>query len=198
VQISIGLRNAACLCAIAAATLAIRWKLIMKRINADVALSAVIWSMCTLKRMRDSACRKRQRHTEGHSLKTSAQLANRGSLSVLDVWLFLCAELLSLTPLEVYAMYELTLTLSERKAIDWVGNRYSNGADLFSALQDCSSSSAHGEDEDAWDTDGDITFHVPEHVAWKITENAANEDGYWPCFSPELAEKMQRFVDAIV
>jgi hypothetical protein len=186
----------------------------MKRKSADAALNAARSFIPMLPRLslnanaavmsfparivRDPACRKRQRHTEGHSLKTSAQLANRSSLSVLDVWLFLCAELLSLTPLEVCAMYELTLTREERKAIDWIGHRYSNGDNLAKLLANLDQTPASGNPDDDWSCDTDITFHVPEHVAWTIAENAANEDGYWPCFAPELAEKMQRFVDAIV
>lgn len=90
--------------------------------------------------------------------------------------------------------YTLTLTKDERKAIDWVGHRYSNGNDLYKLLTD-------GEmtpDDRDWSDDGDITFKVPEAVAWEIKENAEAEDGFWPCFSGELASKMQRFIDGIV
>lgn len=91
-------------------------------------------------------------------------------------------------------MYHLTLTLAERKAIDWIGHRYSNGDELFKLLWGCEN---HQPDED-WDFDGDITFDVPQHVAWEIRDNAESEDGFWPCFAPDLAEKMQAFCDSIV
>lgn len=92
-------------------------------------------------------------------------------------------------------MYSLTLSKSERDAIDWVGGRYTNGENLYHLLwvhSDCSPSDAD------WDYDGHLTFDVPEHVAWQIRVNAESEDGFWPCFAPELAQKMQQFVDSIV
>lgn len=92
--------------------------------------------------------------------------------------------------------YKLTLTKEERKAIDWVGNRYSNGWDLYRLLWKGDYLLAQSDIE--WDSDCDITFKIPEHVAWQIKENSESEDGFWPCFADELASKMQRFVDAIV
>ena len=51
-------------------------------------------------------------------------------------------------------MYSLTLTADERRAFDWVGDRYNSGkvADL---LIDCIP-----EDRE-WGDDGDITFRDP-------------------------------------
>lgn len=95
--------------------------------------------------------------------------------------------------------YTLTLTADERKAIDWIGNRYSNGSDLYTLLWCQSKPSTRYQGEDTgWDIPADITFNVPEHVAWQIKDNADSEDGRWPCFAPDLASKMQRFVDSIV
>lgn len=98
-------------------------------------------------------------------------------------------------------MYKLTLTHSERKAIDWVGNRYLNGDDLYRLLWE-SECTTHvdgmDDDELEWSGSYSITFLIPESIAWGIQANAQLEDGYWPCFSDELAEKMQRFVDSIV
>ena len=37
-----------------------------------------------------------------------------------------------------------------------------------------------------------------EHVAWKIRDLAEAEDFLWPCFSPELTNKMNHFCFAIV
>lgn len=49
-----------------------------------------------------------------------------------------------------------------------------------------------------WSSNCDITFGINEPEAWTIKDNSENEDGYWPCFSSELANKMQKFVDNIV
>ena len=80
-------------------------------------------------------------------------------------------------------MYTLTLTADERRAFDWVGDRYNSGkvADL---LLDCIP-----EDRE-WGDDGDITFTIPEHVAWEINELAEEEDYSWACFAPALAGKL--------
>ena len=74
-------------------------------------------------------------------------------------------------------MYTLTLTADERRAFDWVGSRYNSGkvADL---LSDCLP-----EDRE-WSDEGDISFVIPEHVAWEINELAEEEDYSWACFAP--------------
>ncbi len=87
--------------------------------------------------------------------------------------------------------YSLTLTTDERRAFDWVGGRY-NALDVHIAL--CHSIPA----DRSWDDDGDMTFDVPEHVAWEIDRLAAEEDHSWPCFSTELKEKLNRFCQSIV
>ncbi len=90
-------------------------------------------------------------------------------------------------------MYSLTLTKEERKAIDWVGDRYANGNGLYSALYLSDTSP-----EIEWDSDQDITFALPEWSAWEI-KCIAEEDNYsWPCFAPNLANKLTTFVEAIV
>jgi hypothetical protein len=49
-----------------------------------------------------------------------------------------------------------------------------------------------------WDDDGDITFAIPEHVAWKIDE-LAEEEGYsWACFARARAAKLSDFCWGIV
>jgi hypothetical protein len=88
-------------------------------------------------------------------------------------------------------MYALTLTADERRAFDWVGDRYNSGkvADL---LMDCI------PEDRAWNDDGDITFLMPDHVAWAINE-LAEEEGYsWACFAPALAAKINGFCWGIV
>jgi hypothetical protein len=46
-----------------------------------------------------------------------------------------------------------------------------------------------------------ITFNIPEHTAWDI-KGLIDDDGRdpypWDCFAPELAEKMQTFIDGII
>lgn len=82
-------------------------------------------------------------------------------------------------------MYDLTLTADERRAFDWAGNRYNSGqvADLLLDLVP--------ENRD-WGDDADITFNIPEHVAWQIND-LAEEKGYsWACFAPDFADKLNR------
>lgn len=87
-------------------------------------------------------------------------------------------------------MYTLVLTQDERKAFDWVGDRYNTGriSDLIDA---CAPNSE-------WDTQGDIEYAIPEHIAWEIADLAAQDDNLWPCFASGLRWKMQSFTDAIV
>jgi hypothetical protein len=90
-------------------------------------------------------------------------------------------------------MYTLTLTHAERAAITWVGNRYAHGYDLYKLLEtecdDC---------ELEWDAPEDVTFNVPEFVAWQILEIADACNNRWDCFSPKLTTKMIRFCMQIV
>jgi hypothetical protein len=88
-------------------------------------------------------------------------------------------------------MYHLTLTVDERQAFDWVGDRYNSGnvADL---LIDCLPEGSE------WSDESDLTFHIPEHVAWQINE-LAQEEGYaWACFAPSLATKLSELCWGIV
>src|SRR3954462_6786923 len=89
------------------------------------------------------------------------------------------------------AMYTLTLTADERRAFDWVGDRYNSGK-VASLLLDCI------QEEREWGDEGDITFEIPEHVAWEINE-LAEEEGYsWACFAPALVAKLNEFCWTIV
>lgn len=95
-------------------------------------------------------------------------------------------------------MYELTLTISERKAIDWVGYRYSHGDDLKDALMDGQMKSDDCNSDDIeWSGDYDITFVIPEHVAWNINDILDAPDGLC-CFSRELQSKLIEFQMQIV
>jgi hypothetical protein len=89
-------------------------------------------------------------------------------------------------------MYTLTLTAEERQAFDWVGDRYNAGAvaELFREL------TSEGQPE--WEDDGDIAFMIPEHVAWQVRDLAEDEGNLWPCFTPELAAKLNDLCSGIV
>ncbi len=85
-------------------------------------------------------------------------------------------------------MYELTLTFDERRAIDWIGHRYFHGDDLYELLSDCY------DGEVVWDDPEDITFAIPEHVAWEIRDGI----GALECFNDELKFKFLVFCDEVV
>lgn len=89
-------------------------------------------------------------------------------------------------------MYTLILTADDRHAFDWVGHRYNAGraADL---LRDCI---PDGSPE--WEDDGDISFILPEHVAWQIRDLAEEEGNAWPCFATDLACKLNDLCWCIV
>lgn len=90
--------------------------------------------------------------------------------------------------------YQLTLTQSERSAFDWVGNRYCGGDVSRLLLTRCQRSPEIAE----WDQPGEITFVVPEHIAWEIRDLAEEEDILWPCFAPALTAKLNEFCFRIV
>jgi hypothetical protein len=88
-------------------------------------------------------------------------------------------------------MYSLSLTSDEREAFDWVANRYNSGqvADLLLDLIP--------EDRE-WADDGDITFDIPEAIAWEINQLAEAEGYSWACFAPDLVEKLNELCWGIV
>lgn len=94
-------------------------------------------------------------------------------------------------------MYTLTLTKAERDAIDWIGPRYWHGDQLYRRIW---GDSTQSPDDADWDTPVDITFHVPEHVAWEIRDSINYDDGdeKLACFSDELKSKLLAFCDSIV
>jgi hypothetical protein len=88
--------------------------------------------------------------------------------------------------------YTLTLSISERQAFDWLGDRYGTGEAVASILRGCL------PDDAEWSEDGDITFLIPERDAWAIAERAWAEDSPWPGFAPGLATKMTGFTSSLV
>ena len=95
-------------------------------------------------------------------------------------------------------MYELMLTYGERMAIDWIGDRYRHGTDLYFCLIGCKWKCQDYNLVDPWGDVGDIVFKVPEHTAWRIRDIGEEGQYRWDCFSPEFAQKMNDFCDKII
>jgi hypothetical protein len=92
-------------------------------------------------------------------------------------------------------MYKLTLTHDERQAIDWIGNRYGHGDDLFFLLiHNCQTLPSNAD----WFEEGNITFNIPEYVAWNIYAIGEECNFLWDCFVEELSAKLTNFCDNIV
>jgi hypothetical protein len=98
--------------------------------------------------------------------------------------------------------YKLTLTKEERKAIDWIGNRYPHGHDLYRLLWIESKveneSCINPWDLADWGYDEDITFLIPESVAWEIDAMGLGSCYKWDCFSDELVIKLNAFCGQLV
>ena len=92
-------------------------------------------------------------------------------------------------------MYTLTLTSDERKAVDWIGNRYGHGNDLYKALV---KGDWQENDEWGWYGEGDITFTLPEYLAWQIRDIGEECEYRWDCFAEPLAAKLTEFCEKIV
>lgn len=90
-------------------------------------------------------------------------------------------------------MYKLTLTYDERRAFQWVGDRYNSGPIYRLLCCECEQTPDVEHDENV-----DITFAVPEHIAWQIRDLAEEEDSMWPCFNGTLTLKLNKFLSEIV
>ena len=101
---------------------------------------------------------------------------------------------MSETPTELKMPYKLTLTMEEREAINWIGDRYGHGDSLYKLLLRCES---NDESNDDWNQD-EITYQIPENVAWQINEIGEESNFLWDCFADDLAQKMSEFCMAIV
>ena len=91
-------------------------------------------------------------------------------------------------------MYDLTLTKSDRDAFDWVGGRYATGDQVARLLCRCLPDSGFPQ----WNDDLEITFKIPEFIAWEIKECYEAEGQQWPCFNAELCDKLNSFLAKIV
>jgi len=101
-------------------------------------------------------------------------------------------------------MYKLTLTLDERKAIEFLGRAYATGSEFMYKLIPCIPEKEYFDDgfewcaEVAWYMEGDITFKIPENHAWSIQELFAEENNLFPMFCDSFKSKLMRFSDSIV
>lgn len=83
--------------------------------------------------------------------------------------------------------------------MDWIGGRYFWGDQLGSLLTgDCFTLDNDTEHRTEWDDSEDITFRVPENIAWTIRDNLEAEDSWMPCAGSELSAKLRQFCDRIV
>ena len=78
----------------------------------------------------------------------------------------------------------ITLSLADRKAIDWIGHRYAHGTKLYRILW---GKCEQKPDDADWDDPRDIEFFVPNDVARVISEII--EEDELCCFSDELQFK---------
>lgn len=93
-------------------------------------------------------------------------------------------------------MYSLTLSKSERLAIDFVGRRYPEGHDFYKLLC-CAGRSPVDAD---WDDPREITFTMPEHLAWEVRDllDAKGCNYGAALFANEFRNKLIEFCEYIV
>lgn len=89
--------------------------------------------------------------------------------------------------------YRLELTEQDLHTLYFVGHRYCCGSMLIEAIQKY----------EEWRVDNtNCVYHLPEHVAWQISEyiNLDTEDGTTehPLLAGELWSKLLEFKDSIV
>jgi hypothetical protein len=89
--------------------------------------------------------------------------------------------------------YELILSKSEREAIDWVGDRYATGDAFYKCLL-----KGRWMPDQMWGDEVDLTFLIPEHIAWEIKELFEQEEMRFPCFASPFAAKLLNFADKII
>ena len=92
-------------------------------------------------------------------------------------------------------MYFMTLTKDDRQAIDWIGDRYSHGSDLKKILE---SEEVKTSPDADWESDLDITYHLPEYKAWELKEIV--EEGNLDCINlgSNLAQQLTQLILSIV
>lgn len=91
-------------------------------------------------------------------------------------------------------MYNLLLTPHERKDIDWVNTSYPHGNSLRDLLMGCKNE----YEKSKWWSHEEITFTIPESVAWEIVLIGEACEYRWHCFTPSLSLKLTNFCLSIV
>lgn len=97
-------------------------------------------------------------------------------------------------------MYKLTLTPAERRVINWIGDRYRHGHELYSLLCRGDWTVEDGELSADWDCANDLTISLSENVSWEVRdliEDTFNETGL-ACFDDSLRFKLYDFTNVIV
>jgi len=99
-------------------------------------------------------------------------------------------------------MYKLTLTKTDREAIDRIGTMYFHGDQLADELLDCDMDVVQDNDDDVdadelWNEDGDITFLITERIALNISDGLESEDSFCTSLPGELVQKFRDFCVSI-
>ena len=94
-------------------------------------------------------------------------------------------------------MYHLTLTYEERRAIDWIGDRYSTGYD-FKVLLNEAWRINNVDEDDTWNCQNDMQFNIAEHTAWEMCELFEEEGMLFPCFDNDLRHKLIEFYEKVI
>lgn len=97
-------------------------------------------------------------------------------------------------------MRKLTLTKSERDAMDWIGYRYPHGYDFYKLLMDADWHPKTTEvindvtytDGPEWDSEGEITFHINDELFFRIQQLLSECD--YDCIVDSFAEKLMNLL----
>lgn len=95
-------------------------------------------------------------------------------------------------------MYKLTLTLGERKAIDFCGVAYRHGHELYTLLCRGEWAVEDGELSADWDCTNALTISISESVAWEIRDLIEEAGSDLACFSESFRDKLYNFADSII
>ena len=94
--------------------------------------------------------------------------------------------------------YRLTLSLSDRRAIDFVGGRYSCGDELWALLHE-SGVVCFADNE--WNEEGDFIYNLPEWAAWNLCdlmrEDTEDMETNHPLLGGEVWDKLVDFYQEV-
>lgn len=97
-----------------------------------------------------------------------------------------------------YYPYNVTLTLSERKALDAVEHSYCTGS-IKGILLSCAQYEDNTFDTDLWyDENIEVTFYLPNYAAFAIIGLCKLEDFLYPLWSKELAQKFNNLTIDVI